>query len=88
MSQVRHSHLLSPAGVYVALLALWALSVPSAVEGLPPIGRIIGKPYTMLEFRGLECAGKFDRSMVATLNMVCLDCYHMYKEPELYGLCR
>ena len=69
-------------------VSLWTLSAPTGVGALPPLGRVIGRPYTMLEFRNLQCAGRFDRSLVAQLNMVCRDCLSLFHQPEVYGLCR
>ncbi|XP_037084889.1 ion transport peptide-like [Pollicipes pollicipes] len=51
-------------------------------------GRLVGRPYTALEFRDLECGGEFDRALVAQLSDICQDCYRIYREPELFGLCR
>ncbi|KAF0300808.1 Ion transport peptide [Amphibalanus amphitrite] len=70
-------------------VALWALLVcPPGAEALPPLGRQVGRPYTALEFQDLECGGRFDRSLVAQLTMVCRDCEKLYQHPEVFGLCR
>jgi hypothetical protein len=35
-----------------------------------------------------ECQGRYDTAIFTTLNRVCEDCYNLYKEPEVHGLCR
>ncbi|KAF0298870.1 Glycosyltransferase 25 family member [Amphibalanus amphitrite] len=80
----------APLLVMLALCAaLWALlACPPGAEALPPLGRQVGRPYTALEFQDLECGGRFDRSLVAQLTMVCRDCEKLYQHPEVFGLCR
>ncbi|KAJ8717466.1 hypothetical protein PYW08_005865 [Mythimna loreyi] len=39
-------------------------------------------------FFALECKGVFDAAMFARLDRICDDCYNLFREPELYTLCR
>ena len=39
-------------------------------------------------YRDIECRGVFNKSVYARLNTICRDCFELYKEPELHGLCR
>jgi len=39
-------------------------------------------------FLDIQCHGAFNKSIYAKLNTICDDCYELYKEPELHGLCR
>lgn len=36
----------------------------------------------------LRCGGIYDQSMFAKLEQVCDDCFNLYKEPQVHGMCR
>ena len=36
----------------------------------------------------IQCHGVFNKSVYARLNTICHDCYKMYKDHNLHGLCR
>ncbi|XP_043214101.1 CHH-like protein [Amphibalanus amphitrite] len=69
----------------VYLLALCAtgghgLTVPDAGEWR--------QAQSKRSFAELRCRGVFDIVVFRELNGVCQECFTIYKEPELYGLCR
>ncbi|XP_022119612.1 CHH-like protein isoform X2 [Pieris rapae] len=39
-------------------------------------------------FFSLECKGVFDAAIFARLDRICDDCYNLFREPQLYTLCR
>ncbi|XP_050041811.1 crustacean hyperglycemic hormone isoform X1 [Dermacentor andersoni] len=39
-------------------------------------------------FLELGCRGNFEQSYLARLERVCEECYQLYREPEVYNLCR
>lgn len=36
----------------------------------------------------LSCDGAYDRQLFSRLERVCDDCYNLYKEPQVHGMCR
>ena len=36
----------------------------------------------------LRCGGIYDQQMFAKLEQVCDDCFNLYKEPQVHGMCR
>jgi hypothetical protein len=36
----------------------------------------------------LRCRGMYDPSIFAQLDNICEDCYNLYREPEVHGMCR
>merc|ERR1719219_3302970 len=36
----------------------------------------------------LQCRGMYDPSIFAQLDGICDDCYNLYREPEVHGMCR
>ncbi|XP_037077492.1 ion transport peptide-like [Pollicipes pollicipes] len=36
----------------------------------------------------IQCRGVFNKSVYSKLNAICKDCFELYKDPELHGLCR
>ncbi|CAH0696077.1 unnamed protein product [Spodoptera exigua] len=39
-------------------------------------------------FFTLECKGVYDAAIFARLDRICDDCYNLFREPQLYNLCR
>lgn len=39
-------------------------------------------------YADLQCRGIYDPSIFARLERVCEDCYNLYKDDEVHGLCR
>lgn len=39
-------------------------------------------------FFTLECKGVYDAAIFARLDRICDDCYNLFREPQLYTLCR
>ena len=39
-------------------------------------------------YADLQCRGIYDASIFASLERVCEDCYNLYKDGEIPGLCR
>ncbi|XP_038211049.1 ion transport peptide-like isoform X2 [Zerene cesonia] len=39
-------------------------------------------------FFNLQCKGVFDAAIFARLDRICDDCYTLFREPQLYSLCR
>ena len=39
-------------------------------------------------YSDLQCRGIYDASIFARLERVCEDCYNLYKDDEVLGLCR
>ena len=39
-------------------------------------------------YADLQCRGIYDASIFARLERVCEDCYNLYKDDEVLGLCR
>ena len=39
-------------------------------------------------YADLQCRGIYDASIFARLERVCEDCYNLYKDDEILGLCR
>ncbi|KAH9366898.1 hypothetical protein HPB48_022088 [Haemaphysalis longicornis] len=39
-------------------------------------------------FLELGCRGNFEQSYLARLERVCEECYQLYREPQVYNLCR
>ncbi|XP_043235774.1 ion transport peptide-like [Amphibalanus amphitrite] len=55
------------------------------MEGDPELGHPLQNKRSFL---GLQCRGVFDKVTFHELNAVCKECYGLYQEPELHGLCR
>lgn len=36
----------------------------------------------------LKCRGMYDPSIFAKLSGICEDCYNLYRDPEVHGMCR
>jgi len=36
----------------------------------------------------LQCRGMYDPGIFAQLDGICEDCYNLYREPEVHGMCR
>ncbi|XP_054278289.1 ion transport peptide-like isoform X1 [Macrosteles quadrilineatus] len=39
-------------------------------------------------FYDLQCKGVYDKSIFARLDLICDDCYNLFREPQLHQLCR
>jgi hypothetical protein len=39
-------------------------------------------------FDSLQCNGLYHKPIFSKLDMVCNDCYDLYKDPEIHSLCR
>ncbi|XP_049877125.1 CHH-like protein isoform X1 [Pectinophora gossypiella] len=39
-------------------------------------------------FFNLQCKGVYDAAIFARLDRICDDCYTLFREPQLYSLCR
>ncbi|XP_075981488.1 ion transport peptide isoform X2 [Anticarsia gemmatalis] len=39
-------------------------------------------------FFTLECKGVYDAAIFARLDRICDDCFNLFREPQLYTLCR
>ncbi|XP_050682721.1 CHH-like protein [Leptidea sinapis] len=39
-------------------------------------------------FFNLQCKGVYDAAIFARLDRICDDCYNLFREPQLYTLCR
>ena len=39
-------------------------------------------------FNNLQCGGLYQKPIFSKLDSICNDCYKLYKEPEIYSLCR
>ncbi|XP_041984550.1 CHH-like protein isoform X1 [Aricia agestis] len=72
---------LSSLQVCVAVLSL------AAAACSPPPSRP-AHHITRRSFFNLQCKGVFDAAIFARLDRVCDDCYNLFREPELYTLCR
>ncbi|KAJ8669365.1 hypothetical protein QAD02_000624 [Eretmocerus hayati] len=35
-----------------------------------------------------ECKGVYDKSIFAKLDRICVDCYNLFREPQLHNQCR
>ncbi|XP_037090862.1 ion transport peptide-like [Pollicipes pollicipes] len=53
-----------------------------------PSESILHRPYSKRSFAELKCRGVFNKVIFHELDAVCQECYTIYKEPELHGLCR
>ena len=49
----------------------------------PNVGKRSGQSYMEL-----SCDGAYDRQLFSRLERVCDDCYNLYKEPQVHGMCR
>ncbi|CAG9136472.1 unnamed protein product [Plutella xylostella] len=66
--------------VRVACAALLTLALGAAA---PPPHHVARR-----SFFNLQCKGVYDASIFARLDRICDDCYNLFREPELYTLCR
>lgn len=74
-------HLSSVQVVCVALVTL-ALGAAAA----PPAGTT--HHVARRSFFNLQCKGVYDSAIFARLDRICDDCYNLFREPQLYTLCR
>lgn len=58
-----------------------AVQRPGFKTGLSPVS-------TKRSFHSMGCRGRYNKFRFHELGQVCTDCFTLYKEPELYGLCR
>ncbi|KAJ0173937.1 hypothetical protein K1T71_010083 [Dendrolimus kikuchii] len=65
----------------------WALAALAlGVVGAPPSGA--SHHIQRRSFFTLECKGIYDAAIFARLDRICDDCYNLFREPQLYTLCR
>jgi hypothetical protein len=65
--------------LFLALSFLYEMSSATSV---------FGHSLSKRSFFDIKCRGVYEKSMYATLDRVCQDCYNLYREPELHTLCR
>ncbi|XP_026763050.2 CHH-like protein isoform X1 [Galleria mellonella] len=70
--------------VQVVCAALVTLAVSAAAA--PPAAA----PHHVARrsFFNLQCKGVYDAAIFARLDRICDDCYNLFREPQLYTLCR
>lgn len=74
-------HLSSVQVVCAALVAL-ALGAAAAPPAATP------HHVARRSFFNLQCKGVYDAAIFARLDRICDDCYNLFREPQLYTLCR
>ncbi|XP_012544168.1 CHH-like protein isoform X1 [Bombyx mandarina] len=74
-------HLSSVQFAWAALVAL-AVSAAGALPSSAP------HHVERRSFFTLECKGVFDAAIFARLDRICDDCFNLFREPQLYTLCR
>lgn len=53
-----------------------------------PTSRLLGHSVQKRSFYDLQCKGVYDKSIFARLDLICDDCYNLFREPQLHQLCR
>ena len=43
---------------------------------------------TKRSYVSLQCRGLYDANIFSKLDGICEDCYNLYREPEVHGMCR
>lgn len=55
----------------------------------PPGISIFPHPLSKHSFTEIsKCGGVYDMNIYAQFNQICLNCYNLYREPEIYRGCR
>ena len=57
--------------------------IPSSNSRVSGVSHMYKRSYA-----DLQCRGIYDASIFARLERVCEDCYNLYKDDEILGLCR
>ncbi|XP_047996720.1 CHH-like protein isoform X2 [Leguminivora glycinivorella] len=67
-------------------LACALLTLALAAAGAPPAAA----PHHVARrsFFNLQCKGVYDAAIFARLDRICDDCYNLFREAQLYTLCR
>ena len=68
-----------------AIICLVGILLPDSSLAAPNVAH---RPLTKRSFHEIQCKGTFDKSIFAKLDRICQDCYDLYRDPDLYGLCR
>ncbi|CAH2984762.1 unnamed protein product [Chilo suppressalis] len=72
--------------VQVVCAALVTLAVGAAAA--PPAAAATPHHVARRSFFTLQCKGVYDAAIFARLDRICDDCYNLFREPQLYTLCR
>jgi len=46
------------------------------------------RPLSKRSFFDIQCKGVYNKEIFAKLENICHDCYNLYRDSELYSLCR
>lgn len=65
----------------VQVCALLTLALAAAAP--PPAHHVARR-----SFFHLQCKGVYDAAIFARLDRICDDCFNLFREPQLYTLCR
>ncbi|XP_052743944.1 CHH-like protein isoform X2 [Bicyclus anynana] len=63
-----------------ALMTLALATAPHAASAPHHVAR--------RSFFNLQCKGVYDAAIFARLDRICDDCFNLFREPQLYNLCR
>ena len=47
-----------------------------------------GRELQKRSFSQIGCLGIYDKAKFTRLDRICEECYQLYREPELHGMCR
>ena len=66
------------------------LILASVIIAEPPPGiSIFPHPLSKHSFTDIsKCGGVYDMNIYAQFNQICLNCYNLYRDPEIYRGCR
>ncbi|KAI5634942.1 crustacean CHH/MIH/GIH neurohormone family domain-containing protein [Phthorimaea operculella] len=67
----------------LACVALATLALATAAPPASPAHHVARR-----SFFNLQCRGVYDAAIFARLDRICDDCYTLFRESELYNLCR
>ncbi|KAJ2948259.1 hypothetical protein O0L34_g7489 [Tuta absoluta] len=67
----------------LACVALATLALATAAPPASPPHHVARR-----SFFNLQCRGVYDAAIFARLDRICDDCYTLFRESELYNLCR
>ena len=74
----------------VLLYSSFVFIVPAVPESsnLAPNTENKGFRFHKRSYVDLKCRGMYDPQIFAQLEEICEDCYHLYRQPEVHGMCR
>nr|QBQ04006.1 CHH larval type [Parasacculina yatsui] len=72
----------------LTLMLMTSAVLADLAEDLSLYRSALRPPLPKRHFRRLGCLGVFDKNSMTKLNLICSQCYELYQEPELHGLCR